>query len=109
MELAKLNPQGFPAKVVMKLAPIPNRQKVIEMLEQAEAEAAASQQQTIKLQVEAAIADIEKTRSETAKNTASANKTEIEAVSAAMNATAGAMPAQPPPGSTGDTGASAVI
>lgn len=108
-ELARANPQMWPPKVILQFAPIPDRRKVIEALEQAQQEMAAAQQQTIALQVQKAMADIQKTKSETAKNTASANKTEVDAVTTAMNAHIALTSPQPPPGSTGDTGASPVI
>lgn len=109
MELAKLNPQGFPPKVVFQLAPIPNKRKVLDAIEQAQQEQAAANAQTMELQVRKIMADIGKTESETEKNKATAAKTEVETVRSALEghmAASGAM--QPPPGSTGVPGSSPV-
>ena len=127
MELARVNPQAFPPKVLLQFAPIPDRRKVIEAIEQAQQEMAAGQADAIRMQAQKDITDIEKTKSEIALNNSTAGLNEVKTVTAAMEghvtATAAAelpqgytlgpngqhIPLQaPPPGMTGDTGASAV-
>lgn len=92
-------PQAVPFDVVIEMSPLPEKQRVIKKLKQAQAEAAQANAQQIALQTAAATADVAKTQSETEKNTAQAKKTEIEGVKVALDGHMAAHSAQVlPPG-----------
>lgn len=115
-------PQAVPFDVVIEMSPLPEKQRIIKKLKQAQAEAAQANAQAIALQTAAATADVAKTQSETEKNTAQAKKTEIEGVKIALDGHMAAHAAQvlppgvsdvanlpqnqPPPGNSGAGAAS---
>jgi len=77
-------PQAVPFEVMVEMSPLPNKYRLKKMLKQAQAEAAQAAAPAIALKTADAQAKIGKTQSETAKNTADAKATEIDAVKTAM-------------------------
>lgn len=107
-DLARANPQMWPPKVILQFAPIPNRRKVLDALEQAQQEMAQANAAAMQVQMAEKQAEIENTKSDTAKNMADAQKTEVEAVAGAMDAHIRLMSPQPSPGETGASESSTV-
>jgi len=96
-------PQAVPFEVMLEMSPLPNKYRLKKMLKQAQAEAAQAAAPAMALKTADAQAQIGKTQSETAKNTATAKKTEIDAVKTAMEGHmaavgAGTGPMSPPNG-----------
>lgn len=98
-------PEAVPFEVLVEMSPLPKRRELIKKIEKAKAKAAQANAQMMQMQAADAQAKIEKTNSETKKNLATAQKTEIDATVAAMEGEALAnnpdalLP--PPPGNSG--------
>lgn len=84
-------PDQVPLSFMVKLSAIPKRQQLAKELEEIQAQRAMAAQPAQQIQMAGAVADVEKTKSETEKNLATANKTQVDAVRSAMQGQAEAM------------------
>lgn len=106
-ELAQLaqayGPAAVPFQVLIQMSPLPRKRELLDMLEKAQAQAAQANAPEIQLKQSAAQAEIDQTKSNTARNLALAGQAEVMTVAAAIPAHVEAnAAAQLPPGYTLD-------